>query len=203
MTHLTRRMALVGAICSLGGCSAISSLNASAEALDTYDLQPAAGSVTGGRIPRTLQVALPQAPAALVSDRIMIKPDAVSITYLPDARWSDEVPALLQTLLVRSIAATGRAAYVGSAGSGPVPDKALLVRIDAFEVVVSNEGTFTAQVDFDLSVINDRDQRVVGTRRFSQSQQVVDDTPASIVSGFQALMDGVLPAMSDWAIRQL
>jgi cholesterol transport system auxiliary component len=203
MTNLTRRSALVGALCSLAGCDAISSLNASAEVLDTYDLRPAAGTSTGGRIPRTLQVALPQAPAALVSDRIMVKPDAVSVTYLPDARWSDEVPALFQTLLVRSIAATGRAAYVGSAGSGPVPDKALLVRIDAFEVIVSPDGILTAQVDFDLSVINDRDQRVVASRRFSQSQQVPDDTPVAIVTGFQSLMDGILPAISDWAIRQL
>ncbi len=203
MTHLTRRIALVGALCSLGGCSAITSINAAAKPLNTYDLSPASGSQSGGRTSRTLLVALPQASAALATDRIMVKPDPASITYLPDARWSDEIPAVVQSLLIRSISQTGRVAYVGAVGAGPVPDKALLVRIDAFEITVSGAGLFTAKLDFDLTVINDRDQRIVASRRFTQSEQIASDEPQAIVGAFQRLLNEMLPAMSDWTIGRV
>ena len=203
MHSLTRRTALLGAVCSLGGCSAISSLNAATEPLDTFDLRPASGSKAGGRRSRTLLIARPQASAALATDRILIKPDPAAVTYLPDARWSDELPAVFQSLLIRSISDTGRIAYVGRTDAGPVPDKALLVRIDAFEVNALADGTFQAQVDVDLTLINDKDQRVVASRRFSQSGTRLDDSPKAIVAMFQNVLDTLLPTMADWAIQRV
>jgi len=203
MSLFTRRKALMGAVCSLSGCSAITSLNAAAKPLDTYDLRPVAGSLAGGRKSRTLLVAQPQAPAALATDRILIKPDPASITYLPNARWSDELPTLVQSLLIRSISQTGRIAYVGRSDAGPIPDKALLVRVDAFEVSILEDGRFEVQVGLDLTVINDRDQRVVATRLFSQSSEVLGDDPRMIVAVFQAVLNDLLPSMSDWAIQRV
>jgi cholesterol transport system auxiliary component len=203
MFILTRRTALIGAACSLSGCGALSSLNAAAQPLDTYDLRPAGGSKSGGKTSRTLLIARPQTSAALATDRIMIKPDPASITYLPDARWSDELPAVLQTLLIRSIAETGRVAYVGRSDAGPVPDKALLCRIDAFEVNAMADGRFEVRVEIDLTLINDRDQRVVGSRLYSGSNQVSSDQPEAIVAAFQAIMNDLLPTMADWTIERV
>lgn len=201
MPDLTRRMALMGAVLSLSGCSAITSLNDAAKPLNTYDLRPIAGQRKGRKSSRTLLVALPQATSILSTDRIVIKPDAAAITYLPDARWSDELPAVIQSLLIRSISATERVAYVGAVGAGPVPDKALLVRIDAFEVSVLPDGTMQATADLDLTLINDKDQSVVASRRFTQTTGIEGDTPAIIIAAFQALIDELLPAMSDWTIQ--
>ncbi|WP_254694053.1 ABC-type transport auxiliary lipoprotein family protein [Sulfitobacter sp. SK012] len=203
MSLLTRRIALLGAVCSVSGCSAISSLNTAAKPLDTYDLRPVSGSQAGGRKSRTLLVAQPQATAALATDRIMIKPDPASITYLPDARWSDELPAVVQSLLIRSISQTGRIAYVGRSDAGPIPDKALLVRIDAFEVGILADGRFEVQVGLDLTIISDGDQRVVATRRFSQSSVVSSDDPKLIVAAFQTVLNDLLPNMSNWAIQRV
>lgn len=204
MTDLiTRRIALLGSFCALGGCSTISSLNAASKPLNTYDLRPAAGSKKGRRISRTLLVAKPQASAALTSDRIMIKPDPATITYLPDARWSDELPAVVQSLLIRSISETGRVAYVGSIDSGPVPDKALLARIDGFEVSALTDGTFTTLVDINLTVVNDQDQRIIGSKRFSQSAPVATDDVREIVNVFQGVINLMLPEMTDWIMKQV
>lgn len=203
MTLLSRRTLMLGAISGLPGCSALSTLGTASEPLDTYDLAPAAGSQAGRRTARTLLVALPQASAALATDRIMVKPDPVAITYLPDARWSDALPAVLQTLLVRSIAQTGRIGYVGRSDAGPVPDKALLVRIDAFEGAAQGDGTFEIRVDVDLTLINDRDQRVVASRRFSQTNALNSDDTNAIVAEFQTVLNALLPAMSDWAIARV
>lgn len=197
----TRRFALFGAVASLGGCGAVSALNSAAKALDTYDLSPAAGARTGRRTSHTLLVARPQASAAIATDRIMVKPDAVSITYLPDARWSDEAPLVVQSLLIRSISATGRIGYVGRSEGGPVPDTALLVRMDAFQVEVLPDGTMNVVIDIALTLISDREQKVIATRNFTQSASAANDTPAGIVAAFQSVLDALLPVMADWVLN--
>lgn len=197
---LTRRTALLGGVSLLAGCNAISALNSASQPLDTYDLSPAVGSTGGRRSGRTLLVARPEASAAIATDRILVKPDAASITYLPDARWTDELPAVFQSLLVRSISGTGRLGYVGNSEGGPVPDTALLVRMDAFEVQVVGEGAFVVTVDVALTLLNDKSQRVIGTRSFAQTASAVDDSPLAIVAAFQGLLDQMLPAMADWVV---
>ncbi len=198
----TRRIAVLGAVSALGGCSAVSALNSAAQPLDTYDLTPSGGARTGRRTSRTVVIARPEAPAAIATDRIMIKPDAVSITYLPDARWADEAPLVLQSILVRSISESGRLGYVGRSEGGPVADTAVLVRMDDFHVVVTPEGRFTALVTIALTALNDRDQRVIGTRSFTQSAQAASDTPTAVVAAFQAALHMLLPSMADWVIER-
>lgn len=194
----TRRAAILGAGASLAGCSAVSSINAAATPLDTYDLSPASGSTAGRGSGRTLLVAVPNAPAAIRSDRIMVKPGVAAVTYLPDARWSDEVPALVQSLLIRSIAGTGRMGYVGPNEAGPVPDLALLSRIDAFHVEVTGEALI-AKADISLTLLRDSDQGVIKTDAFRNEVATTNDTPAAIVAAFQTILDGLLPQMAAWA----
>jgi cholesterol transport system auxiliary component len=196
---LTRRAVMLGAVASLSGCTALSSINAAATPLDTYDLSPAAGSTSGRRSGRALLVTVPNAPAAVSSDRIMVKPNTASITYLPDARWSDELPTLVQSLLVRSIAGTGRIGYVGPSEGGPVPDLALLTRIDAFQVEVTGEDV-TAKIDISLTLLRDRDQSVVKSATFRNQFAAANDEPVAIVAAFQAILDALLPEVANWAV---
>lgn len=200
--NLTRRAAMLGAVASLGaslgGCGALSSLNEAATPIDTYDLTPPLDRIARrGSTGRTLLVARPTAPAGIATDRIMVKPGAAAITYLPDARWADELPAVMQSLLVRSVAATGRMGYVGPSEGGPVPDLALLTRIDRFEVEVVGE-VATASVDMSLSVLRDSDQRVLRTRSFSGDVVAASDGPIDVVAAFQAILDSLLPDMARW-----
>lgn len=200
MNTMTRRTALLASIAALSGCSALSALNSAAQPLDTYDLTPAAGSRQGRNTGRTLLVARPDAPATIATDRIMVKPNAVAITYLPEARWSDQLPLVIQSALIRSISGTGRVGYVGQSEGGPVPDTALLVRLDAFQVDVLADGRFQATVDIALTALDDREQRVTGSRSFAQSVVAADITPAAVVAAFQTALNTLLPEMANWAV---
>lgn len=199
---ITRRLALLGATASLAGCGTIAALDKAASPLDTYDLTPVAGSAQGRKTRRTLLIARPDAAAAIASDRIMVKPDAASITYLPDARWTDELPLVVQSLLVRSVSDTGRIGYVGRSDGGPVPDTALLVRIDSFQMAARADKTFDATVDMTLTLLDDKDQGVIGTHRFSQSATIADDRPAAVVGAFQEILNSLLPETADWILQR-
>lgn len=200
---LTRRLACLGAIASLSGCTALSALNTAARPMDTYDLRPAPGSRSGPRSGAKLLVGRPEASAALATDRIMVRSGGAAITYLPDARWVDEAPVVLSGLLVRSIAATGRVGYVGPSEGGPVPDRALLVRMDAFEVTIDPGGEVRVTVDLALTVLSDVDQRILGRRNLAQTARATNDSPSAIVAAFQAVLDQLLPEAADWVVQVL
>ena len=196
--RLIRLFALLCCLGGLTGCGALSALNTASTALDTYDLAAAPGSKGGRQTDRTVVVTLPQVTATLDTDRILIRPDAASIAYLPGARWSDTVPSLLQSLIIRSISATGRVGYVGKSEGGPVPDKALLLRVDAFEAVVGADGAIEVRVRIEATLLEDRDQRVIATRGFEGTATAVDASAAAIVAAMQRALDGLLPTLADW-----
>ncbi len=198
---LSRRAATLG-LFALPGCAAISTLNDAAQPRDTYELQPVAVGAAGRRTSRSLMVLLPDAPAAIATDRMLIRTDPLSVAYLPDARWADRVPEMFQSVLIRSLAGTGRLGFVGPQGAGPVPDRVLLIRLDDFEVVRGTEG-FVARLAFEASVLRDRDQRVLGTRGFAQEVVVSDDRAATIARAFQTLLDQLLPEAVTWVLTRI
>lgn len=196
---LSRRAAVAGALTMLSGCAALSALGGGT-ALDTFDLTPPSGAPGRPGSSRTLVVARPEAPAAIVTDRIVVKPDPGSITHLPRGRWSAEAPLVIQSLLIRAISATGRMGYVGQVENGPVADRVLLARIDAFQAEADPAGTLVARVDLALTLLNDADQSLVASRSFAGAAAAANDGAAAVVAAFQAVMDHVLPRAAAWVV---
>ena len=63
------------------------------------------------------------------------------------------------------------------------------------------DGTMHATIDIALTVLDDRDQRVISTRSFEQAARTANDSPTAIVSAFQAALDQLLPEMADWVLQ--
>ena len=137
----------------------------------------------------------------MATDRIMVRSGGATITYLPDARWADEAPLVLQALLVRSIDATGRIGYVGSEEGGPVPDRAVLARMDAFEINFGVDGQIEARVRIAMTVLDDRTERVLGSRSFLQVSPAENDSAPAVAAAFQTALDALLPLAVDWVLR--
>lgn len=198
---LSRRTFVLSTL-ALPGCTGLDLLGGGAPPRDTFELQPVTVPPTGRRSSRSLLVLMPSAPAAISSDRILIRQDALSVAYLPEARWSDQVPQMLQSALIRSLAGSGQIGFVGAQGAGPVPDTVLLTRIDAFGVDVTAAGGFVARTSFELTVLRDRDQRVLGTRLFEQSTPIANDQARTIVQALQAQLDVLLAAAVPWVLAR-
>lgn len=202
MPHLTRRTVLLS-LAALPSCATIGALNDAATPRDTFALQPLDLTGGGRRTPQTLLVVEPSAPAALATDRILIKPNALSVTYLPAARWADTLPLMMSSVLIQTLSGTGRIGFVGAQGEGPIPDVVLLTRIDRFGVDVGVDGTLTARIALHMTVLRDQDQRILATRRFSAQQSPVSDQPDVVVRSFQTALDSILPEISNWVIANI
>lgn len=200
------RKSLRFAIFSLGltmltGCSALSSIQSASKPLDTFELTPlSAGAVTTTRGRRHLEVALPTATGALTSDRIVIKPTPLRVNTLPDARWVNETTELVQLLLVRSLANSGRFALVTRAGSGPPPDYVLLADLQAFQAEIVDDQV-TVVIRSTMTLLRDSDEIVISSRSFSSSTNVADTSTELVIAAFDRAMTQHLTDVGDWLFR--
>lgn len=200
------RALLVGLLLALpSGCAAVRSLNASATALDVYELVPVADAAGGARTSRSLAVDPPAAPAAIATDRILVKPDPLTVAYLGEARWVEPAPAHVQSLLARSLAASGRTGFVTTATTGPLPDYHLIASIEDFQAEVTEGAAAPVNVvvSIELTVARDIDARTVASRRFRSRIAAASDSAPDIAIAFNQATSAILREATGWTISAM
>ena len=110
---------------AIPGCSALTAVSGAAESLDIYTLTPARPAPVRSN-GRHVVVTPATASGALMTDRILVKPNRLQAEYLPGGRWSDAAPVLVQSLVVASLQNSGAFRLVGRDDAGLMPDFTLL-----------------------------------------------------------------------------
>jgi cholesterol transport system auxiliary component len=187
----------------LASCGAVSSLSKAGKELDAYTLSPAPGTGTPAGGSRHLIVELPTAPGALGTDRILVKPIPYQAQYLPDGRWTEPTPALLQTLLVASFQNLGGFQLVGRTANGLNPDYTLMTELQDFqaEPLATEPPQYAIRISMMMTLIRESDRSIVASRRFSVTETVGSDDTRTLVSGFDRGMQNVLQQIVAWTVR--
>jgi cholesterol transport system auxiliary component len=195
--------ALIIAISTLSGCGAISSLSKAGAELDAYTLSPVAGSGAPVRGRGHLIVELPSSSGALATDRILIKPVPYQAQYLPEGRWIEPTPALLQTLLVASFQNVGGFELVGRTANGLNPDYTLMTEVMDFQIEPSGPepDQFLVRITLMMTLIRESDRRVVASRRFSTSETTASDDTQVLVAAFDRALQRLLQDIVVWTPR--
>ncbi|ULB09913.1 ABC-type transport auxiliary lipoprotein family protein [Cereibacter azotoformans] len=199
MRALTRSTLLVATL-MLAGCGAVTSLSRASEQLDTYTLSPLPGPGGGGA--RHVVVEPVTAGGALSTDRILIKPSRVQAQYLPDARWSDPAPALVQTLLVGSLQNAGGFRLVAREAAGLIPDYTLMTELRDFQAEAPPGATPVVRVAMVLTLIRESDRSVASSRRVEAVAPAASDTTGDVVVAFEAAVTQALGQAIGWARAQ-
>lgn len=97
---ITRRWIAGAAVIILSGCASLFVANPPGH---LYRLSAdGAYPETLPRVTAQLLVDLPQAPAAIDTNRIALSQSPLSLDYYADLEWTDQVPGLVQSLLLAS-----------------------------------------------------------------------------------------------------
>lgn len=201
-----RPLLLAAAITTLlPGCSALSALSGAATPLNAYDLNaPAAVVVARGSSSRQLVVELPTAPGALTTDRILIRPHPLQAAYLPDGKWAEETPVMLQTLLVRSFEDSNAFRYVGRRPLGASGDYALLTELTDFQAEAGPDGkTASIRLRLTARLVREDDAQVISTRSFTQIAAVGSTETLALVEGFNTANQALLADVTKWVLGSL
>lgn len=205
-TALLRRFALLCVLPILAGCSALGALDDAATPLNVYDLRAPQGApvVQGTALARDVTIELPTTSGVLTTDRILIRPDAIQAQYLPDVRWGDEVPVMMQTLMLRALENTNGLRYVGRrplAGSG---DYAIVTELVDFQAELSGTGdTAVVLIRMTSRLVREDDANVVASRTFSANAPAGSTQTADIIDAFNRASDEILIDFADWTMTTL
>lgn len=179
-------------------CAAADLLAACAAAPSpTYDLGAIKGGLSarqGGR--RTLVVYEPTALAPVNSNRIVVRMGSDQIAYLSDAKWSDQLPALVQTRLIASF----QDARIFRAVVGPdmLADYALRTNIRRFEFDPAR-GAAIVEIAVQLAGPSGR---IVAEKVFSGSEPAPSDDGATVTGALNTALAIVIRQVALWTAPQ-
>jgi len=204
MPAIPSRPALVALVALLAGCSTLGAIGDAASPLDAYELRaPADGPVAdAGPRPVDFVVDLPVAGGAINTDRILVRPATTQVQYLPDARWIEPAPEMLQSALVAGLERSGAFRFVGRRPLAAVGDITLVSNLIDFEaaLVPGGEGA-VVRVRFTARLVRDEDAAVLRTRTFEASAPAADTATATLVDAFDRATASVLREVLDWVLR--
>ncbi|MBS0126708.1 ABC-type transport auxiliary lipoprotein family protein [Thetidibacter halocola] len=191
-------------ILPLAGCSALSALGAASTPLEVFELRALAPEQPARRT-RDVEVVVeePVATGALATERIMIRPAPLSAQYLPGVRWADPAPAMLQTMLLRSLAETGAFNSVGRGPVGTRADYAVLGELTDFQAEVAEGQGAQVRVRLMLRIVREGDARVTARRTFESVAPAADTDAATIVDAFDAALRSMLADMVPWILDRV
>lgn len=187
---------------ALSGCAALGALDRAAEPLDVYELRaPDAAPVARSTQGIHFVVEAPSASGAIDTDRILIRPSPSQVTYLPDGRWAEAAPVMLQTAMLETFLRANAFRFVGRRPLGASGDVALVSNLTEFGASVI-DGTEGAVVEMTIvaRLVREEDAEVVATRTFSQALAVPETSTPVIIAGFEAVSGVVLSELADWVL---
>lgn len=203
----TRRSILALAVSGLlAGCAAISAVNDATTPLDVFELRAPAGIEATSRrsLPYDVIIELPTTGGSLATDRIMIRPDALQAQYLPGVRWSEPVPVMVQTLMLRSLEATGAVRYVGRTPLGGSGDYALVTEIVDFQAERMDGGdAATVRLRMIVRVVRERDARIIASRTFDSTAEAPSTETQALVETFNTAADRVFTEFAGWLVASI
>lgn len=201
-----RLIAMMLSISMLAGCSTLQAIGDASTPLNIYDLRAPTGApvARGAPLARDVIIELPTTSGVLNTDRILIRPDALQAQYLPDVRWGDEVPIMMQTLMLRTLENTGGLRFVGRrplAGSG---DFAIVTELVDFQAELAEDGE-RADVVIRMTsrIIREGDSQVIAGRDFSTRATAASTDTRALVEAFDAASDQMLIDFAEWTMATL
>ncbi|MEP9377749.1 ABC-type transport auxiliary lipoprotein family protein [Aquabacter sp. CN5-332] len=164
----------------------------------TFDLSaPAAFAARGGGAGQ-LVVVTPTALAALDTEKILVEPSPGQITYLPEAQWSDRLPALLQARTIQAFENGSKLRRVARPGDGITADYQLNIDIRTFGVKFT-AGAPEAVVELSVKVIGLASGKIQAAQIFTARVPVPALNGAGVTAALDAASNKVLTDIVIWS----
>lgn len=169
-----------------------------------YAPQPAVAADAGWpKVEWSLLVATPQASEMLDSARIAVRPEAGLLQVYKGAAWSDPLPQLLQTAVLRGFEDSGRILSVGRTGSGQPGERNLLLDIRRWESVYSEPKSVPQVViEVQATLLAQPGGRVVAARTFRQAVPAADEKMPAVMAAFEIATGQLVTELVGWTLRE-
>lgn len=148
----------------------------------------------------SLLVARPTASLMYESDRITVRPAPGSVQVYKGASWSDAVPNLLQTALVRGFEDSQKILTVSRPGGAVRGEYQLVTEVRAFDSIYVQAGQPQAVIEVHAKLIHSVDGDVVAARTFRDAEPASGTEVGAVVDAFSRSLDRLSNQIIGWTL---
>ena len=187
----------------LSGCTALGALNRASAPQDVYELRaPAAAPVARGR-PQSIDfvVEVPAASGAVDTEAILVRPTPSQVQYLPDARWSETAPVMLQSAIVEAFERSGAFRFAGRHPLSASGDIALVSNLIDFHLDIQPEtGGGIVRLTLVARLVREDDAAILASRTFSAAAPAADTATPAVIAAFESASDRLVTELVGWVL---
>ncbi len=159
----------------------------------------ASATVQGPNVDWSLLVAKPAASEWLDSERISVRPGTGNVQVYKGASWSDAVPDLVQTALLRGFEDSQKILTVGRPGGGVKGRFQLVTEIRAFESDYAT-GSPVAVLELQAKLVDGHDGAVVAARNFRDTEAAGTEDVDAVVGAMSRVLDRTTAQVVGWTL---
>jgi len=190
------------AVMALSACGSLIDLPGSGDAPAHFQLSPAQVRITGADAQKnwdevTLYLEEVTAPGALRSTNIQVRSGENELQYLGGATWSDRTPRLLGRFMTEAFESADAFQVVGHESIEIRAGYRLKMDLREFAVFVDGARP-VVQVRIQFMLVRGGPVEIIATRPFDAASTVANDSPATIVAGFEDGLDEVTASAVNW-----
>lgn len=175
---------------ALAGCSVLQRVNTP---VNLYTLTPKTTYPEGlPPVDWQLVVETPTCAASLDTPRIALQRTPLTFEYYADSAWTDNAPAMVQTLLIESFESTRRISGVGREAIGLRPDYILKTDLREFEAVYDGDNPIpTIWIRMNAKLVKLPERRIVASETFGEKLPAAGSKLTDIVAAFDEALGSV------------
>ena len=175
----------------LAACGVLPQVN---EPVSLYTLTPK--TTYPANLPKVdwqLVVETPVSAVSLDTPRIALQRSMLTFEYYADAAWTDNAPAMVQTLLIESFESTKSVPAVGREAIGLRPDYVLKTDLREFEAIYEGENPVpTVWVRMNAKLVKMPERRIIASETYGDKTPATSGKLADIVVAFDEALGRVL-----------
>lgn len=205
---MIRTLFLTLSLALLGACTGLDTLRQASKPNNLYLLTPKSTfSSSLPRVQKQIVVQEPTATAAVNTDQIAIQPTALQVQYLPQARWVDRAPLIVQALMVESFENSGKVAAVGRSTVGLRADYVIQPDLREFQGLVVSEtenGTsIRVEVRMNIKIIDEFEDKIIASSSFREYVVSASDQTDDLVEAFDIALGKTMRDAVEWSVRKI
>lgn len=193
-----RGLALVGLATLVSGCMLARSADPHAVIAPQVDMPVDAD---WPEVDWTLLIQRPRTDRMRDSDRIMVRVGDSRLEPYPGAVWLDELPDMVQALMIEAFEDSGRFVAVGRTGAIRSP-LSLVTEIRRFEAVDSGGGMLEIELSLQARLVDHASERVRSSRTFTRRHEVQGSGVEALIPAFEAAMSALFADIADWLLAE-
>ncbi len=154
-------------------------------------------------IARSIVVDIPQSNAFYNTQRIAVSFPGFKKDYYANGQWGDQLPDLLQQVLVQTLEDSGSFKSISRAGQGMAADIIMQSEVREFSATYDKPEAPRVVISLHVKLVDAKEGHVVASQTFTREGEPLKNTLESVVGGFNAENQSLVTEVLEWVVESV